>query len=86
MYSPQVIFSKVTTSCTIAIAAILHRKFSKILENGTLQNPYQKIPVTQNSSVRSTENSGFSKIAGCVLEGRTFLKHCYNMNFFKMFF
>ena len=76
MYSTQVIFSKVATSCTKGIAAIFCRKFSIILKNGTLQNPCQKIPVNQNFSVRFSVNYVIGNIVDCVLEGRTFLKRC----------
>ena len=95
IYSKQVIFSKVTTSCVNDITVITRRKFSKRSKRGTLQNPCQIIHVVKSilksqewsldlhfclkkvstkdvffRIFRSNVNTGFGKIAGCVLLGR----------------
>ena len=98
IYSKQVIFSKVTTSCVNDITVITRRKFPKRSKRGTLQNPCQIIHVVKSilrsqewtldlhfcwkkvstkdafllmhQNFRSNVNTGFGKIAGCVLLGR----------------
>ena len=55
IYSKQVIFSKVTTSCIKGITVKPRRNFSEILKRGTWENSCQKTPVMESVFNKITE-------------------------------
>ena len=69
IYSKQVIFSKVTTSCIKGITVKPRRKFTKILKIGTWENPCPKTPVME---------SVFNKITGMDSRPAFFLKRNFH--------